>query len=125
MRSVDGFNWGYDPHFNTPEGSYASDPDGSARVLKMREMIMALHATGLRVALDVVYNHTFASGTNQNSVFDKMVPGYYHRYNPVSGLIENSTCCDNTATEHRMMKFMIDCCCYGLNSTNTMPFGLI
>jgi len=110
MRNFDSFNWGYDPHhFNAPDGSYASNPEGSARILEMREMIMALHETGLRVALDVVYNHTNASGTSINSVFDKMVPGYYHRYNPVTGIIENSTCCDNTATEHRMMeKFMID-----------------
>lgn len=110
MRGYDSFNWGYDPHhFNVPEGSYATDPDGTARILEMRTMIKALHDMGMRVALDVVYNHTSSSGTNLNSVFDKVVPGYYHRYNRTTGDIERSTCCENTATENRMMaKFMQD-----------------
>lgn len=110
MRGYDSFNWGYDPHhFNVPDGAYASDADGVARIVEMRTMIKALHDMGLRVALDVVYNHTSSSGTNQNSVFDKVVPGYYHRYNHVTGDIERSTCCENTATENRMMaKFMSD-----------------
>ncbi|MDO6422136.1 pullulanase-type alpha-1,6-glucosidase [Saccharophagus degradans] len=110
MRSLDGFNWGYDPHhFNAPEGSYASDPDGVARIKEMREMNKALHDLGLRVVLDVVYNHTSASGLWDNSVFDKVVPGYYHRYDENSGGIITSTCCDNTAPENRMMhKFVVD-----------------
>lgn len=110
MRGLDSFNWGYDPHhFNVPEGSYSSDPDGTARILEMRAMIKALHDMGMRVALDVVYNHTSSSGINLNSVFDKVVPGYYHRYNRTTGDIERSTCCENTATENRMMaKFMQD-----------------
>ncbi len=110
MRNHDSFNWGYDPHhFNVPDGAYASDPDGTARILEMRTMIQALHDMGLRVALDVVYNHTSSSGTNLNSNMDKVVPGYYHRYNQVTGDIERSTCCENTATENRMMaKFMTD-----------------
>lgn len=110
MRGYDSFNWGYDPHhFNVPDGAYASEADGVARIKEMRMMIKALHDMGLRVALDVVYNHTNASGTNLNSVFDKVVPGYYHRYNQYTGEIERSTCCDNTATENRMMaKFMSD-----------------
>ncbi|PMG44426.1 pullulanase-type alpha-1,6-glucosidase [Shewanella sp. 10N.286.52.B9] len=110
MRSYDSFNWGYDPqHFIAPEGSYASDADGIARVKELREMNLALHELGLRVVLDVVYNHTSSSGLWDNSVLDKVVPGYYHRYNEISGNIESSTCCDNTATEHRMMdKFVSD-----------------
>jgi pullulanase len=110
LRSYDGFNWGYDPHhFIAPEGSYASSPEGVARVKELRAMNQALHELGLRVVLDVVYNHTSASGLWDNSVFDKIVPGYYHRYNEVTGKIETSTCCDNTATEHRMMdKFVTD-----------------
>ena len=110
LRSYDGFNWGYDPHhFIAPEGSYASSPEGIARVKELRAMNQALHELGLRVVLDVVYNHTSASGLWDNSVFDKLVPGYYHRYNEISGKIETSTCCDNTATEHRMMdKFVTD-----------------
>ncbi|WP_273024972.1 alpha-1,6-glucosidase domain-containing protein [Rheinheimera sp.] len=110
IRSIDGFNWGYDPqHFIAPEGSYASSAEGVARIKEVRAMNKALNDLGLRTVLDVVYNHTSASGLNTTSVFDKIVPGYYHRYNEVSGAIERSTCCENTATEHRMFdKFMQD-----------------
>lgn len=110
MRGFDAFNWGYDPHhFNAPDGSYASDPDGVARIIEMRSMVQSLHEIGLRVVLDVVYNHTNSSGLNDNSVFDKIVPGYYHRLNSESGAVETSTCCQNTAPEHAMMgKFVAD-----------------
>jgi pullulanase-type alpha-1,6-glucosidase len=105
----DGFNWGYDPfHYTVPEGSYATDPDGPARILEFREFVQALNQSGLRVVMDVVYNHTNASGQNPKSVLDKIVPGYYQRLN-AQGEIETSTCCQNTATEHKMMeKLMID-----------------
>ncbi len=104
IRGVDRFNWGYDPyHFSAPEGSYSSDPDGVARIIEMRAMNQALHELGLRVVVDVVFNHTSESGLNSRSVLDKTVPGYYHRYNLESGAIERSTCCENTATEHKMM----------------------
>jgi pullulanase-type alpha-1,6-glucosidase len=105
----DAFNWGYDPfHYTVPEGSYATDPDGSTRIREFREMVQALNHSGLRVVMDVVYNHTNASGQNPKSVLDKIVPGYYHRLN-AKGEIETSTCCQNTATEHQMMeKLMID-----------------
>ena len=110
MRALDGFNWGYDPrHYAAPEGSYATDPDGPARIYEMRAMNQALHKIGLRVALDVVFNHTMASGLAENSVLDKLVPGYYHRLSEDSGEMESSTCCENTATEHKMMaKLMND-----------------
>ncbi len=107
---VDCYNWGYDPlHYTAPEGSYATDAsDGATRVLELRRMVQALHAMGLRVGMDVVYNHTSASGQNAKSVLDRIVPGYYHRLN-AKGEIERSTCCENTATEHLMMgKLMID-----------------
>ena len=109
-RGVDCFNWGYDPwHYTAPEGSYASDAaDGAARVREFRAMVQALHAAGLRVGMDVVYNHTSASGQNPRSVLDRIVPGYYHRLNG-EGEVERSTCCENTATENLMMgKLMID-----------------
>ena len=107
---TDCFNWGYDPqHFNAVEGSYASDPqDGARRVIEFRQMVMDLHRAGLRVGVDVVYNHTFIAGQNEKSILDRVVPGYYHRLNAV-GAIESSTCCFNTATENTMMaKLMID-----------------
>jgi pullulanase/glycogen debranching enzyme len=106
----DCFNWGYDPvHYTAPEGSYATDPtDGAVRILEFRRMVQALHRAGLRVGMDVVYNHTYASGQDRWSVLDRIVPGYYHRLDE-AGRVTTSTCCANTATEHRMMaKLMID-----------------
>ena len=109
ITASDGFNWGYDPlHYTTPEGSYATDPDGTARIVEFREMVQSLNESGLRVVMDVVYNHTNASGQSENSVLDRLVPGYYHRLN-AEGAVEKSTCCENTATEQDMMrKLMID-----------------
>jgi pullulanase len=110
VKDRDCFNWGYDPyHFNAPEGSYATNADdGRVRVREFREMVQSLNNVGLRVGMDVVYNHMSTSGQNEKSVLDRIVPGYYHRLN-AEGKIETSTCCDNTATEHRMMeKLMSD-----------------
>jgi pullulanase len=108
MAAYDGFNWGYDPyHFNAPEGSYSTDPDGVTRIIELREMVKALDEVGLKVVVDVVYNHTFDSGLSPFSVLDKVVPGYYHRYDPDSGALETSTCCDNTAAENAMMEKLI------------------
>ncbi|MDJ0752512.1 MAG: pullulanase-type alpha-1,6-glucosidase [Ardenticatenaceae bacterium] len=109
IRDQDPFNWGYDPfHYTVPEGSYATDPAGSTRIVEFREMVQALNQAGLRVVIDVVYNHTNASGQSDKSVLDRIVPGYYHRLS-AAGRVERSTCCDNTATEHDMMrKLMID-----------------
>lgn len=107
---TDCFNWGYDPwHYTVPEGSYASSvSDPARRVVEFRTMVQGLHKAGLRVGMDVVYNHTAASGQSERSVLDRIVPGYYHRYN-AAGDIERSTCCENTATENLMMgKLMID-----------------
>ena len=106
----DCYNWGYDPwHYSAPEGSYSTDAsDGARRIIELREMVMALHKTGLRVGTDVVYNHTYRGGQHERSVLDRIVPGYYQRLN-LKGDIEQSTCCFNTATENRMMaKLMID-----------------
>ncbi|GAB1344957.1 hypothetical protein MASR1M101_40840 [Gemmatimonas sp.] len=106
----DCFNWGYDPlHFTVPEGSYATNvADFGARIREFRRMVMALNAAGLRVGMDVVYNHTSASGQSPQSVLDRIVPGYYHRLD-ANGRVETSTCCANTATEHRIMaKLMIE-----------------
>lgn len=109
IRDLDGFNWGYDPfHFQAPEGSYAVDPNGGARVAEFREMVGALHGMGLQVVLDEVYNHAAASGQGEKSVLDKVVPGYYQRLNAV-GNVETSTCCQNIATEHEVAeKLMVD-----------------
>ncbi|WP_347338495.1 pullulanase-type alpha-1,6-glucosidase [Cellulomonas sp. WB94] len=106
---TDGYNWGYDPlHWSAPEGSYAVDAFGGARVAEFRTMVGALHSDGLQVVLDEVFNHTAASGQDPKSILDRVVPGYYHRLNAV-GRVETSTCCQNIATEHAMAgKMMVD-----------------
>jgi pullulanase/glycogen debranching enzyme len=109
-QATDCYNWGYDPfHYNAPEGSYSTDAaDGAKRIVEFRQMVQSLHQVGLRVGMDVVYNHTFIAGQHEKSVLDRVVPGYYHRLN-AKGDIERSTCCDNTATENLMMgKLMVD-----------------
>jgi pullulanase len=109
VQNQDGFNWGYDPyHFTVPEGSYSSNPEGVTRIREFRNMVLSLNHRGLRVIMDVVYNHTSSFGQFENSVLDRIVPNYYHRYNADGGL-ETSSCCANTASENRMMeKLMID-----------------
>ena len=109
VRDQDGFNWGYDPwHYTVPEGSYASDANGIARIREYRAMVKALHDAGLKVVMDVVYNHTTASGQDPKSVLDRIVPGYYHRLDPVGNVLADS-CCSDTAAEHAMFeKLMID-----------------
>ncbi len=108
-RGADGFNWGYDPyHYGAPEGSYATSPDGAARVREFRAMVKALSDNGLRVVMDMVYNHTAASGQGDKSVLDKVVPGYYYRYTK-DGALYTDSCCDDTASEYAMFeKLMID-----------------
>jgi pullulanase len=105
----DGFNWGYDPwHYTAPEGSFAVDPAGPSRILEFRRMVAALNDAGLRVVMDVVYNHTSGDGLDRFSVLDRIVPGYYHRLLD-DGTNAESTCCPNTAPEHMMMgRLVID-----------------
>ncbi|MER8089341.1 pullulanase-type alpha-1,6-glucosidase [Streptomyces sp. NPDC094048] len=105
----DGFNWGYDPlHYTVPEGSYASDPDGTRRTVEFRQMVQGLNGAGLRTVMDVVYNHTVASGQDDKSVLDRIVPGYYQRLLE-DGTVATSTCCANTAPENTMMgKLVVD-----------------
>ncbi|MGX1546403.1 pullulanase-type alpha-1,6-glucosidase [Streptomyces adustus] len=105
----DAYNWGYDPyHYTVPEGSYATDPDGTARTVQFRSMVKAINDDGLRVVMDVVYNHTAASGQADTSVLDQVVPGYYQRL-LADGSVANSTCCSNTAPENAMMgKLVVD-----------------
>ncbi|WP_443044009.1 pullulanase-type alpha-1,6-glucosidase [Streptomyces sp. NBC_00322] len=105
----DAYNWGYDPlHYTVPEGSYASDPEGTRRTVEFRQMVQSLGEGGLRTVMDVVYNHTVASGQADKSVLDKIVPGYYQRL-LADGTVATSTCCANTAPENAMMgKLVVD-----------------
>ncbi|MFI5484313.1 pullulanase-type alpha-1,6-glucosidase [Micromonospora echinaurantiaca] len=109
VADTDGYNWGYDPlHYTVPEGGYAVDPAGAKRTTEFRQMVAGINGAGLRVVMDVVYNHTSAAGTDPKSVLDQVVPGYYHRLLE-DGTVANSTCCANTAPEHAMMgKLVVD-----------------
>ncbi|GFP94261.1 pullulanase 1 chloroplastic [Phtheirospermum japonicum] len=108
IQNADAYNWGYNPVlWGVPKGSYASNPNGLCRIIEFRKMVQALNRIGLRVVLDVVYNHLHASGPyDEYSVLDKIVPGYYLRRN-LDGIIENSTCTNNTASEHSMVERLI------------------
>lgn len=96
----DQFNWGYDPvNYNVPEGSYATDPhDGAVRIRECKEMIQALHQNGIRVVMDVVYNHT----DSEDSWFERMAPGYYYRH-LADGSPANGSACGNDFAVGRAM----------------------
>ncbi len=107
VQSNDAYNWGYNPHhFMAPEGAYAVNP--YRRVFEYRQMVAGLHAAGLRVIQDVVFNHTSASGQTFAANLDELVPNYYHRLDS-NGVQLTGSCCADTASEHRMFeKLMID-----------------
>ncbi|HWZ16832.1 MAG TPA: type I pullulanase [Mucilaginibacter sp.] len=105
------YNWGYDPlNYNVPEGSYSTNPyDGNVRIKEFKKMVQTLHKNGLRVILDVVYNHT--SDTRSN--FNQFAPGYFYRHN-ANGTYSNGTGCGNEVASERPMtrKFMIESVVY-------------
>jgi len=107
----DGFNWGYDPlNYNVPEGSYASDAArGEVRIREFKEMIQAIHKKGLRVIMDVVYNHTFSlDNALQNSM-----PYYHYRLDAEGELSDGSACGNDIASEMPMTeKYIIDSVLY-------------
>lgn len=106
------FNWGYDPqNYNVPEGSYATDPaDPAVRIREFKQMVMALHQAGIRVIMDVVYNHT---GLTEGSNFNREVPGYYYRHTADGKWSDAAACGNETASERAMMrKYIIESCAY-------------
>ncbi len=108
------YNWGYDPvNYNVPEGGYSTDPyEPTCRIREMKEMIQALHKAGIRVVMDVVYNHTFDVA---HSNFHNTCPGYFYRYNADGSLGNASGCGNETASERPMMrKFIVESCRYWL-----------
>ena len=109
------YNWGYDPlNYNVPEGSYSTNPyDPAARVKEFKQMVMALHKAGIRVFLDVVYNHTFdIAGSN----FERTYPGYFYRYAKDGQPGNGSGCGNETASERPLMRqFMIESVKYWVN----------
>lgn len=109
------YNWGYDPlNYNVPEGSYSTDPYTPAvRIREFKQMVQALHKAGIRVILDVVYNHTFdLKGSN----FERTYPGYYYRYKADGTPSDGSGCGNETASEQPLMRrFMIESVKYWIN----------
>ena len=109
------YNWGYDPlNYNVPEGSYSTNPyDPAARIKEFKQMVMALHKAGIRVFLDVVYNHTFdIAGSN----FERTYPGYFYRYAKDGQPGNGSGCGNETASERPLMRqFMIESVKYWVN----------
>jgi pullulanase len=101
-------NWGYDPlNYNVPEGSYSTDPrDPAARIREYKQMVQSLHDAGIRVIMDVVYNHTAATG---GTPFDAIVPGYFYRVNDQGSLSNGSGCGNEVASERPMVrKYIVD-----------------
>jgi pullulanase len=100
------YNWGYDPlNYTVPEGSYATDAaDPAARVRELQALVQALHNRGLRVVLDVVYNHTADAGA---SAFEQLVPGYYYRHLPNGKLSDATACGNEVASERTMVRKLI------------------
>ena len=102
------YNWGYDPlNYNTPEGSYATNAiDGTTRIKELKTLVQAMHQNGLRVVMDVVYNHTM---TATNSYFNQLVPGYYYRQKADGSFSDASGCGNETASDRPMYrKFMLE-----------------
>ena len=105
------FNWGYDPvNYNVPEGSYSTKPfDGMVRIKEFKEMVQAIHKAGLKVVMDVVYNHTY----NLDTSLQKVVPYYYYRVNDDGTLSDGSACGNDTASDRIMYRnYMVNSVLY-------------
>ena len=106
-----GYNWGYDPvNYNVPEGSYSTNPyDGAVRIRECKAMVQALHAAGITVVMDVVYNHMYTTA----NWFERVVPGYFCRRTDDGAFANGSGCGCDMATEHEMFRrFMVESVTY-------------
>jgi len=106
------YNWGYDPvNYNIPEGSYSTNPvDGKVRIKELKELVKTMHSNGLRIIMDVVYNHT---ALTKNSNFNILVPDYYYRKRADGTFSDASGCGNETASDKAMyQKFMIESVVY-------------
>lgn len=121
-RVTSTYNWGYDPvNYNTPEGSYSTDAyKPETRIREFKEMVMALHKAGIRVIMDVVYNHVFDL---QRSSFERTVPGYFFRYN-ADGTPGNASGCGNeTASEtEKFREYMVESVAYWMREYHVDGF---
>ena len=102
-KSSKKYNWGYDPvNYNVPEGSYSTNPyDPAVRIREFKQMVMALHKAGIRVVMDVVYNHVFS---HDDSPFQLTAPGRFFRYNADGTPANGSGCGNETASEREWMR---------------------
>ena len=106
------YNWGYDPvNYNAPEGGYSTNPaDPACRIREAKMMIQALHKAGIRVIMDVVYNHTYDV---MGCALGRVVPQYFYRLNEDGTYANGSGCGNETASDHEMYrKFMVESVCY-------------
>ncbi len=106
------FNWGYDPvNYNVPEGSYSTDPSrGEVRIREFKQLVQALHEAGIRVVMDVVYNHTHHS---VDSNLNQAVPGYYYRFDEEGNFSNGSGCGNELASERSMCRrYIVDSVAY-------------
>ena len=106
------YHWGYDPvNYNVPEGGYSSNPaDPYARIREAKQMVQAMHAAGIRVVMDVVYNHTYDV---MGCALGRVVPKYFYRLNEDGSYANGSGCGNETASDHEMYRrFMVESVCY-------------
>lgn len=106
------YNWGYDPvNYNIPEGSYSTNPaDGKVRIKELKELVKTMHSNGLRIIMDVVYNHTALTA---NSNFNTLAPDYYYRKKADGTFSDASACGNETASDKAMFrKFMMESVLY-------------
>jgi len=106
------YNWGYDPvNYNVPEGGYSTAPyDPACRIREAKQMIQALHKAGIRVVMDVVYNHTYDA---MGCALGRVVPNYFYRMNEDGTFANGSGCGNETASDHAMMRqYMVESVCY-------------
>ncbi len=106
------YNWGYDPvNYNAPDGGYSTNPfDPACRIRETKQMIQSLHKAGIRVIMDVVYNHTYDV---MGCALGRVVPKYFYRLNPDGSYANGSGCGNETASDHEMYRrFMVESVCY-------------
>lgn len=115
QASLPEYNWGYDPvQYNVTEGSYATDANQPySRIIELKQMIAAFHERGIRMNMDVVYNHVFEAGTFAYGI---LVPGYFFRYDALNHLLDGTGCGNDVASERSMVrKFIVESICYWAN----------
>ena len=118
------YNWGYDPlNYNVPEGSYSTDPyNGATRIKELKQLVAAFHKNGLRVVMDVVYNHVADAGSSN---FNQLVPGYYFRHKKDGSFSDATACGNETASELPIMrKFMLESLLYWVKEYHIDGFRL-